>query len=81
MVSIFRWTAVNREISVLKRLLGKAVTLGMARTNVASGIKPLKEPKGRLRSLEVGDAGRLPQEALRSENHSLYPTHLTLEVS
>jgi integrase len=69
--------AVNREISVLKRLLGKAVAWGMTRTNVASGIKPLKEPKGRLRYLEVEEAGRLLQEAARSENPHLYPILLT----
>jgi integrase len=69
--------AVNRETSVLKRLLGKAVTWGMARTNVASGIKPLKEPKGRLRYLEVEEAGRLLQEATKSENSHLYPILLT----
>ena len=69
--------AVNREISVLKRLLGKAVTWGMARTNVASGVKPLKEPKGRLHYLEVEEAGRLLQEAVRSENPHLYPILLT----
>jgi integrase len=69
--------AVNREISVLKRLLGKAVTWGMARTNAASGIKPLMEPKGRLRYLEVEEAGRLLKEATKSENPHLYPILLT----
>jgi integrase len=69
--------AVNREISVLKRLLGKAVTWGMARTNVASGIKPLKEPKGRLRYLEVEEAGKLLWEAEKSKNPHLYPIVLT----
>jgi len=69
--------AVNREISVLKRLLGKAVTWGMARTNAASGVKPLKELKGRLRYLEVNEAGRLLQEAAISENPHLYPILLT----
>ena len=49
----------NRELGVLKRLLNKAIIWGMAATNPALSVKPLREPKGRTRSLSVEEAGRL----------------------
>ncbi len=49
----------NRELGVLKRLLNKAVAWGMAPSNLARGVKPLPEPKGRTRFLSVEKARKL----------------------
>ena len=49
----------NRELGVLKRLLNKAVAWGMAATNPALSVKPLREPEGRNRYLSIEEAGRL----------------------
>ena len=50
---------VNREISVLHRLLNKAVFWNLLESNPVAGVIALPEPRGRLRFLTVEEAGRL----------------------
>jgi integrase len=50
---------VNRELSLLKHMLAKAVEWGYLKSNPAKPVKLLKEPPGRLRFLELEEIERL----------------------
>jgi integrase len=50
---------VNRELTLLKHMLTKAVEWGYLKRNSASSVRLFKEPPGRLRYLEVEEIKRL----------------------
>ncbi len=50
---------INKEIQLLKHIVGKAIEWGKVYTNRIADVKPLKVPPGRVRYLELDEVPRL----------------------
>lgn len=70
-------SSCNRELSLLKDMLNKAVEWGCIASNPARKVKTLKEPPGRIRRLNNAERERLLDEAKRSTNPIVYPLLVT----
>lgn len=64
--------SVNRELSLLKNMLSKALEWGFIETNPASKVKSFKEPSGRMKWLNDSERERLLAECRLSDNPLLY---------
>jgi integrase len=61
-------STVNREITVLKHMAGRAMTWEFVGRNPVAGIKPLKEPPGRTRFLSLEEIERLIAACEKSDS-------------
>jgi integrase len=52
-------STINREVTVLKHMLARAVLWEYLSSNHLAGLKPLREPSGRTRFLDPEELGRL----------------------
>lgn len=53
----------NRELAAVRHFLNKAAEWGLIRQNPCAGVKPKKEPRGRLRFLSLDEAAALLEVA------------------
>lgn len=66
-------STINREMTVLKHILARAVLWEYLSVNPIVGLKPLREPSGRTRFLSVEEIGRLLEACDTSESVYLKP--------
>lgn len=68
---------VNRDLTLIKHMLNKAVDWGYLNANPVKRVRFLKEPPGRTRYLNENERERLLDACRHSESEMLYPAVLT----
>lgn len=66
-------STINREVTVLKHILSRAVRWEYLSLNPIASLKPLREPSGRTRFLSVEEIGRLLEACEASQSAYLKP--------